>query len=198
MGYELKGHIDMTDTRDHLLEATKELLWERGYEATSPRAILERSGAGQGSLYHHFSSKANLAAIALQEVSDEMHGRHYLILHNDKPPLERIRDYLTMPRDELRGCRMGKMTQEQIMLQTNLRDPVAAYFTFVEQEIEAALVQAQQEGSVSESINTTDLAATFAAIVQGAYVLARAFQDPSHMHRTIHGGLTLLESIERK
>ncbi len=43
--------------RTALIEATKALLWERGYEATSPRDMLHRSGAGQGSLYHHFSGK---------------------------------------------------------------------------------------------------------------------------------------------
>jgi TetR/AcrR family transcriptional repressor of nem operon len=38
--------------------STRELRWERGYAATSPRAILDRAGAGQGSMYHHFAGKA--------------------------------------------------------------------------------------------------------------------------------------------
>jgi hypothetical protein len=34
------------------VEATKELLWEVGYKAMSPRDIQERSVAGPESLYH--------------------------------------------------------------------------------------------------------------------------------------------------
>src|SRR5688572_27007362 len=41
-------------TSERLIESTRELLWERGYVGTSPKAILERAGAGQGSMYHHF------------------------------------------------------------------------------------------------------------------------------------------------
>ena len=186
----------MTTTREHLVAAAKELLWERGYEATSPRAILERSGAGQGSLYHHFASKADLAAAALQEVADEMCKKNDPILHSDKPALERIREYLLMPREELRGCRIGRMTQEQVIAQDNLRDPVVAYFTYVEQELAEVLAQAQQEGTLRESVNTADLAATIIAIVQGGYVLARAFQDPERMHQAIRGALALIDSLE--
>lgn len=188
----------MTTTREHLVAAAKELLWERGYEATSPRAILERSGAGQGSLYHHFASKAELAATALQEVADEMRKNIDPILHNNKPALERIRDYLLMPREELRGCRIGRMTQEQVIAQNDLRDPIVAYFTYVEQELAEVLVQAQQEGRLSESVNTTDLAATIIATIQGGYVLARAFQEPERMHQAIRGALTLIDNLERR
>ncbi|GHO87191.1 helix-turn-helix domain-containing protein [Dictyobacter formicarum] len=62
----------MKTTRKHLIEATKELHWERGYEAMSPRAVLERSGAGQGSLYHHFRGKAELVSTALDEIGTDM------------------------------------------------------------------------------------------------------------------------------
>src|SRR5579871_2929263 len=54
--YLLLGTI-MT-TRDRLVESAQALLWERGYVAMSPKAVQERSGAGQGSMYHHFKGKA--------------------------------------------------------------------------------------------------------------------------------------------
>lgn len=188
----------MATTREQLVAATKELLWERGYEATSPRAILERSGAGQGSLYHHFSSKADLAAVALQEVAEEMREKYDAVLHSDKPVLERIRDFLTMPRPELRGCRLGRMTQEQVTTQDILRDPLVVFFTYLDQELIDLIEQAKQEGSLNKSINASELAATLSAIVQGSYVLARAFQDPERMHQAIHGAVTLIDCIEQK
>ena len=47
------------NTRERLVDATQELLWEQGYAATSPKDILHRAGAGQGSMYHHFAGNRN-------------------------------------------------------------------------------------------------------------------------------------------
>lgn len=184
-------------TREQLVAAARELLWERGYEAMSPRAILERSGAGQGSFYHHFSGKADLAATALDEVAGEMQETFDAILHTDQPPLERVKAYLAQPREALRGCRLGRMAQEQVIGQDTLRDPVAHYFIHVEQELTATLEEAQREEALNQSIQAADLAATLLAIVQGGYVLARALQDPGQMDQAIRGALELLEVNER-
>jgi len=43
--------------KGELVKAAKKLMWERGYEAVSPRDLLEESGAGQGSLYHPLQGK---------------------------------------------------------------------------------------------------------------------------------------------
>ena len=59
-------------TPDRLIEATRELLWERGYVGTSPKAIQQRAGAGQGSMYHHFAGKPDLALAAIRRTAEEM------------------------------------------------------------------------------------------------------------------------------
>jgi len=46
--------------KGELVKAAKKLMWERGYEGVSPRDLLDESGAGQGSLYHHFGGKTEL------------------------------------------------------------------------------------------------------------------------------------------
>ncbi len=181
-------------TREHLITIAKDLLWEQGYEAVSPRAIQERSGAGQGSFYHHFSSKADLATTALKEVAGEMQMAFDAALHTEKPPLDRVRDYLKQPREALRGCRLGRMTQEQVMLQEPLRQPISTYFAYIKQELVAALEQAQREGSLNQTIDATNLATTLVAVVQGGYVLARALQDPQQMEHAIRGALALLDT----
>ncbi|BBJ46318.1 hypothetical protein SSPO_090360 [Streptomyces antimycoticus] len=60
------------DTRERLIASTRELLWERGYVGTSPKAIQERSGAGQGSMYHHFRGKPDLALAAITRSAEEL------------------------------------------------------------------------------------------------------------------------------
>lgn len=49
------------DSKQKLLAAACALLAERGFEATSPQMIQQRSGVGHGSMYHHFRGKEDVA-----------------------------------------------------------------------------------------------------------------------------------------
>lgn len=57
------------DSRQKLIAATRELLSERGYSATSPKMILERAKLGQGSLYYHFAGKEDLAVATIESMA---------------------------------------------------------------------------------------------------------------------------------
>src|SRR5258708_30470245 len=81
-------HEDVMKAKGELVKAAKKLMWERGYEAVSPRDLLEESGAGQGSLYHHFKGKMDLAS--LREVSDEMCEFAREIVGTDGSALDRV------------------------------------------------------------------------------------------------------------
>ncbi|PZS08358.1 MAG: TetR family transcriptional regulator, partial [Acidimicrobiales bacterium] len=84
--------------REKLIDATRTLLWDRGYAATSPRAILEHSGAGQGSMYHHFTGKEALAATALQVTAEHLVARGEVLLAGDGPSVARLSAYLLRQR----------------------------------------------------------------------------------------------------
>lgn len=183
--------------REQLVAAAKTILWQRGYEAMSPRAILAESGAGQGSLYHHFRGKADLAATAVNEVSADLCASAGTTLDHNKPPIDRIIGYLTQPREALRGCRLGRLTAEPVIADEAIREPIAAYFTYVEGQIAAALDEAQHSGMLRDDLPVRELATTLLAVVQGGYVLARAFDDPAQMDRAVHGAVALLNAALR-
>ena len=105
------GGAGLVRSRDHLTGAMAELLWERDYAATSPRDVSARAGVGQGSMYHHFSGKHELAIEAQPAVTGEMTGESSL-LEGEGSPLERMKRYLLLPRSGTRGCLVGRMTQD--------------------------------------------------------------------------------------
>ena len=59
-------------TREHLLDAARELFARDGYDATSIEAVLRRSGVSRGSLYHHFSDKKALFEAVLHRLQAEV------------------------------------------------------------------------------------------------------------------------------
>jgi hypothetical protein len=77
--------------------------------STSPKAIQRRAGAGQGSMYHHFSGKADLALAAVRRSADELRTAGERQLSHRGTAFERIEAYLRRERDVLRGCPIGRL-----------------------------------------------------------------------------------------
>ena len=72
-----------------------ELMWERGYSATSPRAVRELSGVGQGSMYHYFPTKRDLGLAALDHNCRVQLDSWKAALKGLEDPLEILSAYLT-------------------------------------------------------------------------------------------------------
>jgi TetR/AcrR family transcriptional regulator, transcriptional repressor for nem operon len=180
-------------TRDGLVAAARELLWERGYESTSPKAIMQASGAGQGSFYHHFRSKRDLAAAALEEVADDLISGLEGVFDPRKPALARVEDWLLLPRNALAGCRLGRMALEKSVLEDDvLRRPVVRYFKAAEKHLRAAVTEAQQRGEISGKVDCDDLASMLLTVIQGGYLVSRAHRDPDKLGKAVRAAVSLL------
>ncbi|MGW9588035.1 TetR/AcrR family transcriptional regulator [Microbacterium sp. NPDC055455] len=60
--------------RDQVLAVAVTLFNEQGYDATSVAGLAERLGLTKSALYHHFDSKEQLLALALDEALDGLEG----------------------------------------------------------------------------------------------------------------------------
>lgn len=183
--------------REEILAATRDLLWERGYESTSPAMVMKRSGAGQGSLYHHFGSKRELAVAAMEGIEREMTEALGATLGDRRqPPLARIRAWLSAPHDGLAGCRLGRFANERSLADDReLARPVARYFQGLQQLLHATLEEAVDEGALPDSIDVSAIGAHLIACVQGGYVLSRLLHDGDAISRATDGAVALLDHL---
>lgn len=182
---------ETTETR--LIESAQELLWERGYAATSPKAIQRRAEAGQGSMYHHFPGKADLALAAMRRSAGQLRESVDEVLSGPGDPYQRLCTYLTCQRDVLRGCRIGRMTADpEVMASPALREPVEATFAWLQGRLAEVIGQAQGAGKLAAHIDPVAMAATIAAVVQGSYVLAQAAGSKEPFEQAVTGALALL------
>jgi AcrR family transcriptional regulator len=181
--------------RDRLTDAMAALLWERGYAATSPHDVLARAGVGQGSMYHHFSGKHELAVAAFRSAIDALVGESRT-LEGGGTPVTRIERYLTRPRAGTKGCPVGRMTQDpQVVQDPELLGLVAGAFDTVAERWAGAIAEAVAAGELPASIVPADLAATLSAVLQGGYVLARAHGSQEPMDAAVRGVVALLEAV---
>ncbi len=180
-------------TPDRLIEATRALLWERGYVGTSPKAILERAGAGQGSMYHHFSGKPDLALAAIRRTAEELRAALEDVLGPPGTPYERIEAYLRRERDVLRGCPVGRLTMDpDVIASDELRAPVDEMLAWLRGRLAAVVEEGRVQGQFAASLDSGQTAATILATVQGGYVLARASGSPAAFDAAVRGLLALL------
>ena len=175
------------------MEATQDLLWKQGYSATSPKDIMRRSGAGQGSMYHHFTNKQELALVALECSAQSMRQDAEKLLATDGSAYEIATAYLRRQRDVLKGCRMGRMTFDADVLNTpELIEPVKRTFVWLLEALTALFERGRDQGEFAADIDARNLASLVVATVQGGYVLARATRDTDAFDAAVEGAAALL------
>jgi TetR/AcrR family transcriptional regulator, transcriptional repressor for nem operon len=188
---------DTSGQREALIDATATLLWQQGYESTSPAAILSTSGSGQGSMYHHFAGKKALAIAAMERHEAVLWARSAELLASEEvSPLDAIEVWLKASRDALLGCRLGRLANEQsVRSDIELRAPLERYFCRLHARVSELLGSARRRGELNTTIKSKQLASMLVAVVQGGYVLSMATNDPKHMAAATSAAGQLLRSL---
>ncbi|WP_027927319.1 TetR/AcrR family transcriptional regulator [Amycolatopsis benzoatilytica] len=180
-------------TRDQLVASTQDLLWERGYIGTSPKAIQQRAGAGQGSMYHHFAGKADLALAAIRQSAEELRASAEASLAEGSTAIEQISAYLHRERDVLRGCPIGRLALDpDIVTSAELRAPLEETFDWLRSRLAEVLAEGAAKGELSAHLDPAATATALVAVVQGGYVLARSAGTAEPFDQAVRGALALL------
>ena len=186
-------YTGLVSTRERLIESTRTLLWARGYVATSPKHIQQLADAGQGSMYHHFSGKEELARAAIDRTAEEMRAGVDAILSGPGTPRERIATYLRRERDVLKGCPIGRLTQDpDVMATPLLAAPVAETLGWLRERLAALVAEGVADGELDPALDPVRTAAAIVATLQGGYVLARAADDARAFGDAVEGVLAML------
>lgn len=180
-------------TPERLIESTRELLWERGYVGTSPKAIQQHAGAGQGSMYHHFTGKPDLALAAIRRTAQEMRTTAEATFAGTGPAYDRIASYLLRERDVLRGCPVGRLTMDpDVIASEELRAPVTETLEWLRGRLTGIVQEGVDRGEFPAALDAGEVASAIVATVQGGYVLARATGSPTAFDAGVRGLLALL------
>lgn len=190
--------MDKTNTKEALIASTMELLWERGYVGMSPKAILKHSGVGQGSMYHHFSGKAELAREAIERSAGALLEQAQRQLAAPGTALDKIGAFLERERDILRGCRIGRLAQDpDINADAALRQPLAAAFDGLRRLLAGVLAEGVARGELRAELDVEASAEMILATLQGGYVLARAANSEQPFENAVRGLRALLQATAR-
>lgn len=184
------------NSKENLIDTMSDLIWERGYAATSPREVRERSGVGQGSMYYHFPSKRDLGMAAIRHNCETLLPASLEILNSPGDPIDRLTSYLSRDSDPLRGCKVGRLTQDpEVVADPGMLAPIRASFETIHHSLVAVIEEAIRGGELPADVDAGRLAYLMTATIQGGYVLAIAAQDRAPFDQARQGAVDLLDAV---
>lgn len=179
-----KQNPERGDARSRLLEAARDVIRAQGFTATTVEDLCRTAGVTKGAFFHHFATKEALgiaaAAYWAETTSSFFASAPY---HEHADPLDRLLGYIQFRKTIIDGdlaeftCLVGTMTQEIYASHPAIRDACAAsifgHAATIEPDIEAAMMA---RGIVAEW-TPASLAVHTQAVLQGAFILAKATGD---------------------
>jgi TetR/AcrR family transcriptional repressor of nem operon len=167
--------------KDNMLAAAVSVIRSKGYAATSVDDLCAAAGVSKGAFFHHFKSKEDLAVAAAERWS-QMTGDLFAAApyHKHADPLDRVLGYIDFRKSLLTGelpqftCLVGTMVQETYASNPAIRDACARsisnHIAKLEQDIRAAIAKHR----ISPSWTAASLALYTQAVLQGAFIIAKA------------------------
>ena len=180
-------HEKLAVSRKKLLDAALYVIRAKGYSAARVEDICEAAGLTKGSFFHHYSSKEDLALAAAEHFSAFADGIFSAAPYQAfTDPLDRLLGYVDFRKAILQGelpeytCLLGTMVQETYETHPAIRKAcdrcISAHAATLVVDIEAAV----KKYSLSPQWSVESLAYYTQAVIQGAFILAKA-QQSSHV-----------------
>ena len=169
------------DARRRLLDAAMLVIRTQGYAATSVDDICRAAGLTKGAFFHHFKSKEELGVAAAAHFSAMAEGlfasADYRKLGD---PLDRLLGYVDFRAAIIDGpipeftCLLGTMVQEAYETHPAIRQACDTYIGVHVAEVAKDIAAAKARYAPDASWSAESLALYTQAVLQGAYVLAKA------------------------
>lgn len=193
MNRPTKREPERGDARTRLLEAARDVIRQKGYTATTVDDLCRAAGVTKGAYFHHFETKEALGVAAAdywaETTSAFFEAAPY---HEPADPIDRLLAYVDFRKTIIDGdlaeftCLVGTMTQETYDTHPAIRDACAAsilgHADTLVPDIEAARAQ---RGITDPSWTAESLARHTQAVLQGAFILAKATGDPDRARESV-------------
>jgi TetR/AcrR family transcriptional repressor of nem operon len=191
----------VTDTRDRLLEAALQLVWEQGVGSASVDDICEKAQVRKGSFYHFFKSKAELIIAALENHWEEARHEFDRVFSPSVPPVERLRGFFEFVarRQAQKQEQVGRVlgcpyvsvgvscsSEEQL-----IREHVEKIFAIYRKYFETALRDGKADGSIPVKDISVAVETVF-DFIEGAMSAARIQNSLKPIQNMGRGAFMLL------
>ncbi len=181
-----KINPDRGDARNRLLDAARDVIRARGFTATSVEDLCQAAEVTKGAYFHHFKSKDALGIAAADDWSAGTTAFFAAApYHAPDDPLERVLAYVAFRKSIIEGeiaqfsCLVGTMVQEVYATSPAIREACGRSILGHAATLEADIEAARTKHRVFGNWTAESLARHTQTVIQGAFVMAKAGNDPA-------------------
>src|SRR5271169_1534471 len=174
------------ESKTKFLEAALHIFRSKGYSATRIEDICETAGLTKGSFFHHFDTKESLALAAAEYWGINTSGLFAVAPYRAVPdPLGRLLAYVDFRKAIMQGelpeftCLVGTMVQEVYDTHPAIRVACDKSISEHAATLEADIAECMREYDVKGDWTASSLALYIQAVIQGAFILAKAKGGPA-------------------
>ena len=188
-------------TRQRIVEMAAPVFNRQGFVGASMRDLIRATGLEKGGIYNHFGSKEQLALEAYDYAMSRItnHLARSQDGATDAPDrLERmIRAFgVTARKPEIDGgCPIMNTAIEADDTHPDLRDRARDSMTLWHRLVGRIVKDGKAEGTLRDEIDPYALASTITAALEGALMLTRLYDDPSHMDHVVDHLVAHVETL---
>ena len=183
-----------------VLDAAVQCFWEHGYEATSVRDLIEKTGITGASLYNAFGDKRALYQRALDRyVEDSVVDR--IRRCEALAPREAIGAFFdeivrrSLADRQHKGCMLVNAALDVAPNDLGFQRIVAAVLIRVEQFFLGRIEAGQADHTITRSLAAKTLARHLLGVLMGVRVLARVRPERALLDGVVSGALALLDRV---
>jgi TetR/AcrR family transcriptional repressor of nem operon len=172
--------------RTRLLEVAVDVIRSKGLHATTVDDLCAAAGVTKGAFFHHFDTKEALAVAAAEHWTETSAALFAAApYHQPADAADRVFAYLDFRASLIAGppasytCLVGTMVQEAYATSEPVRDACAASIFGHAGTLEADMAEALAASPHGSEVTPASLARHTQTVLQGAFVLSKAADDPA-------------------
>jgi len=191
----------VSDAKERLMEAVRELIWTGSYGSTTIDQICEKAGVKKGSFYYFFDSKADLAVQAIDEDWQSIRQNLDSLFSPTVPPLERLRSYcdfgyqfqcqIKAKHGCVLGCPLFSVGAEVSTEEDRLQKKIQEMLEYKRKYLESAIRDAHAAGLIHAPDAAAKSRAVF-AYYQGLLTQARIEDNVELLRESVRGVFDML------
>ena len=181
-----------------VLDAAMQCFWAHGYEATSVKDLIERTGLTAASLYNAYGDKRAMFRTALDHYIEKSIGAR-LQRSESLPPREAVRAFFedilrrSLSDRERKGCMIVNCALEMAPHDKEFRETIVETLERLEAFFLNCVERGQADGTITSAVPAVGLAQHLLGVLMGVRVLARVRPERSLLEGVINTALAFLD-----
>jgi TetR/AcrR family transcriptional repressor of nem operon len=181
-----------------VLDAAVGCFWARGYDATSVKDLVERTGLTAASLYNAYGDKRGIFRTALDHYIESSIGARIRRCET-LSPRDAIRSFFhdilrrSLSDRERKGCMLVNSALEMAPHDPEFREAIAETLKRIESFFRTCVEEGQADGTVRSSCPAVGLAQHLLSVLMGVRVLARVRPERTLLEGAIDTALRSLD-----